>query len=179
MQKVKDRKAKLEERKEHRIAEKERIEEAERQKQRAIQERLGVTETEEKDDETENQEEEEEEQTSTTTYRDAATQSQWGGRVVVTTTAAAILSSSSDEEEDDEGAEKRKRKKQSVDLEQKYAGNVEKFLRDLKGNMPGKRNRDRAGNRPKKGKHGAENMKGIGGASNLRLAQKALSKFQA
>ena len=215
MQKVKDRKAKLEERKEVREAEMERVEEAERQKEKMIVERFGGTVSDENDvgggghndgddgnqdqvmedgdmndgDEGYGVIEKLQQQAETTRmYKDATTQSKWGGQVIVTTSCASILSDDDgsggddsddddDDDDDDQVKPSRKRAKYSVDEAQVHAGHVNKYLDQLKGNMPGRKNRDN-GYRPKKGRHGAENMKGIGGATNLKMAQKMLSKAQ-
>ena len=70
-----------------------------------------------------------------TEYRDQITEDQWGGHVVVTTSTSIP-----DDDEDgggpkDEGLERRRR----TDAAQEYAGKVERYLDELKGNMPSKR----------------------------------------
>jgi ribosomal RNA-processing protein 17 len=169
MQKIKDRKAKLQDRREAKQVELERIEQAEEQKKELLlAQSHGVEETEEDTVALD------ESNTTTITYQDVATQSQFGGQVIVTTTTE-----SPSDESDDDGRALPAAKKPSVDLRQRYAGNVNKFMNQLKGNLPGKKKRD-TGSQPKhKGKHGAALMKGMGGSSNLKIAQKALLKTQA
>lgn len=168
MQKIKDRKAKLQDRREAKQVELERIEQAEEQKKELLSLSHGVEETEE-DATALNQS-----NTTTTTYHDVATQSQFGGQVIVTTTTEPPSDESDDYEGDLPAA-----KKPSIDLRQRYAGNVNKFMNQLKGNLPGKKKRDTGSQIKHKGKHGAATMKGMGGSSNLKLAQKALLKMQA
>lgn len=177
MQKVKDRKAKLEDRRETKQAEMERIEQAERQKRKLLEETMGrqmegTHDDGEDDDDDVKKLKKRADAITTTTYQDTATKMQWGGQVIVTTAAAPL----SDSEDDDDDAVSQKDTKQSVDMAQSYAGHIGKFLQELKGNMPGKKNKSQ---KPSKGKHGAENMKGMGGASSLKMAQKVLSKAQA
>jgi len=165
MQKVKDRTAKLEDRKEHRKSELERIEEAERQKRTLLDEavlgRLG-----EVDDDTDILPTAD---SKTATYQDKASADKWGGQVIVTTTIATFSDESDDEEEG------KTKQKQSIDKRQRYAGDVTKFINKMKGSMPAKK-KSTHGGQPQKGIHGAASMKGIGGATNLKLAKKALSK---
>lgn len=116
------------------------------------------------------------------TYDDQVTETHWGGRVTVTTTVVDIGNGdSSDDDDDDDHDESLSKKKKSVDRQQQYAGKVEKFMAKLKGNMPGKKkSKDATGHHAKrKGKNGAADMKGVGGAANLKLAQKVLSKAKA
>lgn len=164
MQKVKDRKAKLEDRREQRKEELERVEEAEQQKRTLLEEALGRAA--EVDD---NAEAAAVSQSQTALYSDQATAQQWGGQVIVTTTIANLSDDESDEEE-------QPKKKKAIDLQQRYAGNVDKYMTKLQANMPKKKSS--SGNRATKGNHGAANMKGIGGASNLKMAKKALTKVQ-
>ena len=215
MQKVKDRKAKLDERKEARKEDLKRVEEAEQQKAAYRNEILQITEKidsrKNKNTRKDGSDDEHVEAgkdasngddassqgdtnavLDTKTYEDQATESQWGGRVIVTTSAVHL-------DEDDDGDDptcdnhgdnevntKKQREavstvKKSVDKRQQYAGNVEKFMTKLKGNLPGKKkSKDLTGHHAKrKGRNGAAEMKGIGGAANLKLAQKVLSKVQA
>ena len=163
MQKVKDRKSKIQEKRETKQADLERIEQAEIQKKELLREKHGVVE-----DELDGQAQEERTpETTTTTYQDVQTQSQFGGQVIVTTTTMPP----SGAESEDESPEK-----VSVDSQQRYAGNVNRFLGALKVKMPAKKRRDSGGHCKHKGRHGAASMKGMGGAANLKVAQKALSK---
>ena len=140
MQKVKDRQARLEDRREHKKSELARIEEAERQK-RSLQGEGIVP---------------------------SVLDEESVGSVVTTTLAS--LSDDSDEEECIV------QEKIAVDKRQRYAGDVEKFINQIKGSLPGKRKAHRC--QARKGNHGAANMSGIGGAANLKIAKKALSKVQ-
>ena len=65
--------------------------------------------------------------------------------------------------------------KVSVDAQQRYCGNVKKYLQKFKGNMPSKKKHVTK----HKGRHGAASMQGMGGSADLKLAQKALSKGKA
>ena len=180
MQKVKDRKAKLESRKELRAAELEQIEEAERLKEQAQLNQTVESEEEENgsDDASSSNEKEaneDERDNTTTTYQDDATQQQWGGDVVVTT-SMNLLDSDDDEDEAPPKKQQRTAKHKSRDTEQEYAGNVEKFLAQLKQKMPAKSAKKAAAGHKQKGKHGAANMKGIGGSTVMKIAQKELAR---
>jgi hypothetical protein len=208
MHKVKDRKAKLEERKQIKKDELQRVEEAERQKAAMMEELLRqqqkettsslMIEEESGGDEVDGSDEEErsvdgrEEDPEVKqksildqkTYDDQVTESHWGGRVTVTTSVVDIGdgdSSDDDSDQDEPDSRMATKKKKSVDHQQQYAGKVEKFMSQLKGNMPGKKkSKDATGHHAKrKGKNGAADMKGIGGAANLKIAQKVLSKAKA
>lgn len=176
MQKVKDRKARLEERAEVRAAMKEQVEEAEKQKEELMEAYTAAAESESLGQNFT-------EASATTakastlpednvldrveTYQDVQTQSQWGGQVIVTT------STHIPGDEDDEEEEKKMATAKKKDVEQEYAGNVEKFMNKLKGNMPGKK---KGTHSFRKGKHGAAGMKGMAGAADLKVAQKFLKR---
>mmetsp|Transcript_1230 Transcript_1230/g.1746 ORF Transcript_1230/g.1746 Transcript_1230/m.1746 type:complete len:278 (-) Transcript_1230:453-1286(-) len=175
MQKVKDRRVKLEQRREERKAKQEQIEEAERLKTEEHGKEEGFSDN----DSTENYDKNLNllEGTVTKTFQDEHTTSHFGGHVVVTTT----YNLESDESEV-ESSHSNKHVRKKVDEAQKYAGDVKKFMEQLKGKMPPKRKTNcRVGNSfrgGKKGKHGAEGMKGMGTGKDLKLAQKALNKFR-
>lgn len=166
MQKVKDRLARLDDRREHRKSELERIEEAERQKRTLLEEALIGRATAIQNDH--NRETMTKEKTAT--YHDMESTEKWGGQVIVTTKLAS-LSDESDEEDE------MVPRKQNIDRRQRYAGDVSKFVNQMKGSLPAKKKL--TGRQSRKGNHGAANMSGIGGAANLKLAKKALSKVQA
>lgn len=166
MQKVKDRQARLYDRREHKKSELERIEEAERQKS-TLQEDALIGRVDEVDDVVNTVSIE---KGKIATYQDETSTEKWGGQVIVTTTLAS-MSDASDEEL------QIVKVKQSVDKRQRYAGDVSKFINRMKGSLPAKKKTTRS--QPRKGNHGAANMSGIGGAANLKLAKKALSKVQA
>lgn len=172
MQKVKDRKAMLEDRAEMRKARKEQVEQAEKQKEELLEEYVQdhansmapVKFTPQNGDEGEIEKVE--------TYEDVQTQQQWGGEVIVTTSTRIP----GDSDVDEVRQEPKTRRKTVVDAQQEYAGSVDKFIAKLKGNMPGKR-KDRGHKR--RGKHGASSMKGMAVAGDLKIAQKVLSRSQA
>jgi hypothetical protein len=82
-----------------------------------------------------------------------------------------------DDSDDEDDFPLPKKPKQSVDAEQKYAGNVEKYMDALKKKMPSKKKDTQ--NRKRKGKNGAADMPGMGGSANLKIAQKMLTKSKA
>lgn len=134
------------------------------------------------------------EETATTvvqTYEGKETQQQWGGLVVVTTSTHIPGDSDGDDDDgdNDEQAEKAEHcgdgdqkmataaaptKKNHADAQQEYAGNVEKYLKDLKGHMPSSSSSKKSGQR--RGKHGATHMKGVGSAADFKVAQKVLAR---
>ena len=194
MQKVKDRKAKIEQRAEERQAVQEQIEQAERQKEELLEELVeenkksivhapyfsnkDYSDSDSSSDVEKQEEEDEGDIDKVETYQDVQTQSQWGGEVIVTTsTHIPGDSDDDDDDDDDEAANEPKKKKntRSTDMEQEFAGNVEKYMKQLKGNLPGKKKKDHR--QPKhKGKHGAANMKGMAAGGDLKIAQKALQR---
>lgn len=195
MQKVKDRKAKLAERKEMKEAQLEQIEEAERLKEqvkqdalKAVNQKEAENKEEDKDDKDNNSDSDSDTEGDTkqdnhskdkitTTYHDKATQQQWGGDVVVTTSMNLCDSDDSDDEKEHKPKKNQPRTatKKSRDTEQEYAGKVEKFLTQFKQKMPAKKKQVAAAQKHK-GKHGAAAMKGIGSATEMKIAQKALSR---
>lgn len=202
MQKVKDRKAKIEERKEARAADLEHVMEMERQKRY----RQGCGTEAEEDAESSDCDVDgdrgdsggKKESISTkyectsatsaaaatmTTFQDEATRSQFGGDVVVSISYGVPVDS--DEEAEESALDRCGKPKSSSksnlsggDVEQRYAGNVKKYMAELKGNMPSKKNRHAQHGNKYKGKHGAANMKGMGGAENLKVAQKTLARYK-
>ena len=223
MQKVKDRKAKLEQRKDLREAALERVEEAERLKKQVEQAALearGLLRIKKKNDEVDSDSDDEDNNTkkqakkdknkeskgiadtddtkvaavgsasvavvatasdaNTTTcfYLDEATQQQWGGDVVVTTSSALPDSDDEYERKQREDFRKRKTHNQKIkarDTQQEFAGNVDKYLLKLKGNMPGKKKHSSTQANKHRGQHGAADMKGIGSGKVVKIAQKALA----
>jgi Nucleolar protein 12 (25kDa) len=196
MQKVKDRKARLEHRAEIRLALKEQVEQAEAQKAQHLVAIAQTTNDVDSDSSSSDDDEEEsrngeqglkrlrvingEGATVTTSYSDVQTQTMWGGQVVVTT--STILPTDEDAQEEAALRQYKQEKNRSianvknkVDVEQQYAGKVEKYLHQLKGNMPTKYSKRQAkGNLKTKGKHGAAGMKGVGTGADFKLAQKML-----
>ncbi len=177
MQKVKDRKAKIEQRASEKKDVLERVEEAEKQKEQWMEEAarsngdIGESDDDGNESETETQPQQKPEDIiDTKVYDDQKTETAWGGQVMVTTSVVAL----DDDSEDEELEAYNTRRQKSVDTAQKQAGNVQKFMDELKGNMPGKKS---SGHRAKrKGKDGASDMKGVGGSGNLKIASKLLNK---
>ncbi len=109
------------------------------------------------------------------TYSDANTTSQFGGSVIVTTTYGIP----SDDESDDPDIQGIVSNKPHVDEEQRYAGNVKKYMSQVRSNLPNKkRKREQmgGGGGHRKGKHGASDMKGMGSGTDLKMAKKALGR---
>lgn len=195
MQKVKDRKAKIEERAESKKEQLEQVEQAEQQKAAMLQEALknakpsddvdndvesiidnDSSNNNNSDDESESHHHEPKKAVTTTeldtkTYDDQETESHWGGRVTVTTSVVDLDASDTS---DDESVLAGKQNKKEGDVQQRYAGKVDKFLSELKGKMPAKKRKDI--NVKRKGKNGAAEMKGMGGAGALKMAQRVLSQ---
>ncbi|VEU39724.1 unnamed protein product [Pseudo-nitzschia multistriata] len=190
MQKVKDRKSKIEQRASEKKDVLERVEEAEKQKELWMEDvarmnrnvldsfRVDGKDLSDEDDDSvsnDKDDDEKEDVIDTKIYDDQKTETTWGGQVTVTTSVVELGDDSSDDDFD--GSDDRgNRKAKSVDTAQKYAGDVNKFMDELKGNMPGKKNRDNRGNAKRKGKDGASEMKGVGGSGNLKIASKLLNK---
>ena len=203
MQKVKDRKEKLERKKEDRKSRLEQIEEAEKLKRMAKGQGSDDDDDEsdssasgidrEPDDDssvssTDRQSNRKKTETGTSkksshnnaeetmqTYSDANTTNQFGGSVIVTTTYGIP----SDEESDDPDLQGIVSNKPHIDEEQKYAGNVTKYMKQVRSNLPSKkRKREQmgGGGGHRKGKHGAADMKGMGSGTDLKMAKKVLGR---
>ncbi len=193
MQKVKDRQAKLEEKKEARAAELEKIEELERSK-RALRgqddDYEDVHDDDDDDDDDTNSEEvegsanplHEQNEKESKTFRDEQTTNHFGGLVSVTTTFG-IPSDDEDDESVNSNKEFFARAKHGsghVDEAQKNAGDVHNYIAKVKGTMNGNKKGKMSGRKGgKKGQHGASSMKGMGNASTVKMAKKTLSKFTA
>mmetsp|Transcript_33395 Transcript_33395/g.37999 ORF Transcript_33395/g.37999 Transcript_33395/m.37999 type:complete len:248 (-) Transcript_33395:104-847(-) len=177
MQKLKDRKAKIGDRKAQKEANLEQVVEAEQQKKKLLKETLGRLEGEEDiiDPAGEITSDDENLQQKIITYKDKRTEEQWGGAVVVTTTTESMFS---DDDEDEDVLSSSRKNGGGVDVKQRYAGNVNKYMDELKADMPSKKNKHSARRHKKGGQHGAATMSGIGGSLNLKLAQKALSRAE-
>jgi ribosomal RNA-processing protein 17 len=177
MQKVKDRQAKIEERKDNREAQREKVEEIERSKAAL---RRGD------DDDGQNDSGELDEGESKPchknehTFQDEHTQNHFGGLVSVTTTYGIL---SDDEDSNDVKRtffEREKHGKDHIDTAQRNAGNVQNYIAQVKGTMGGKKKKSGGRhNAGKKGQHGAATMKGMGGGTTLKMAKKTLAKFKA
>jgi ribosomal RNA-processing protein 17 len=189
MQKVKDRTAKLEQRKSEKQDMLRQIEQAEKQKEELLEEVIRSREPrggkadanhDEGDLDDKSKDSEGDQKASKTIatmrYDDEKTETQWGGQVIVTTSMVPLDGDSEDEDMDTE--QTKPREKKSFDSQQRYAGNVERYMGEMKGKMPGKK-KSSTQNTKRKGKNGAADMKGMGGAANLKLAQKALQTTQA
>jgi hypothetical protein len=192
MQKVKDRKAKLENRAEMKLAQKEQVEEAEKHKEELMAavhqdtpEIYGIPVFDKVSKAKDNDgggndkpvpRQDDEPIEKVHLYQDEQTQSHWGGEVIVN------ISTHFPDESEDEANDTEERKmqrqaiKKTVDAQQQYAGNVEKFLSKVKQNMPSKKKKARMGKQ--KGNHGAAGMKGMAGSGDLKVAQSVLAKSQ-
>jgi hypothetical protein len=180
MQKVKDRKAKLEKRAERKEALHEQMEQAEQQKAQVLESMLDSQPNEWwkislptkplLDLETVD---------NVKLYQDTETKSCWGGEVIVTTSTKMPGEEEDSVDDTNNNNNKKKKKepflKKGKDVAQEYAGNVERFIHELKGNMPGKKKKTTSIVKVK-GKHGAAKMKGMGG--DLKTAQRILKQAQ-
>jgi Nucleolar protein 12 (25kDa) len=203
MQKVKDRTAKIDQRAQERKDDLARVEEAERQKREVMMatdddgnddDDPGEIGDDRDDDDDAEEVIEEEDKASfndaanaemetkkndvidTKVYDDRKTESTWGGQVTVTTSIVQLGNDDSDDELPNEKTKGSGSGKKSIDVAQRYAGNVQKYLDAFKGRMPSKK-RDSGGPKAKrKGRNGAADMQGMGGAANLKVAQKLLRK---
>jgi Nucleolar protein 12 (25kDa) len=191
MQKVKDRKSRLDQRAELKLAVKEQIIEAERKKASfadaayhacntaATCENEQCSEAVEADRQSPLSEiDPENVETKVQLFEDVHTKNQWGGDVIVTTTTDFT----GDSDDDIVSETIVNRRKGSSDRAQEFSGKVERFIGELKGKMPStKRDARRLNNRSTKhkGKHGALNMRGIGSDKNFKIAKKMLSRSQA
>jgi ribosomal RNA-processing protein 17 len=181
MQKVKDRTAKLDQRKSEKQDMLRQIEQAEKQKEELLEENMSCHANDDEGDADDKSQDSEGDQKASKTiatmlYDDEQTETQWGGQVIVTTSVVPLDGDSEDEDDGDE--QTKPREKKAIDSRQRYAGNVERYMTELKGNLPGKK-KSSTQNTKRKGKDGAADMKGMGGGANLKLAQKALQTTQA
>lgn len=182
MQKVKDRKAKLEAKAELKSAVKEQIIEAERRKESILESGFEACDelTPDNDDnasteeETTRQSESEPKTAEVQLYEDNYTRNKWGGEVIVTTTTDFPS------DDDDGDVVRGAAMSISTDKAQEFSGKVERYINELKGKLPSSKRDARRHNQPTmtKGKHGALNMPGIGGDKNLKIAKKMLARTQ-
>jgi|EP00979_Chaetoceros_neogracilis_P010186 ribosomal RNA-processing protein 17 len=164
MQKVKNRQAKIEDRREEKRATMEQIEEAEKMKNNDLFDDYESSGEESGDEDTAKAQ-----KMKVDTYEDQSTQNQFGGQVIVTTSFGIP------DDSDDEANAATKQK--TVDVEQRYAGNVKRYMDRLIKKMPQKGAKFTQGRSAKKGQHGAEKMIG-GNAKDLKMAQKTLMRVQ-
>jgi len=184
MQKVKDRKARIEQRASEKKDELQRVEAAEQQKEQWMDEMVRLSNPASKsfasdedidsdsDEKKTKKQQQGEDIIDTKIYDDRITETTWGGQVTVTTSVVEL----GDDSDDESSITNDVRNSKSVDTAQKYAGNVQRYMDELKGNMPGKKNRDNGHRTRRKGKNGAAEMKGVGGSGNLKIASKLLNK---
>ena len=186
MQKLKDRRNRLDERKDQRVAEKDLMEEIELQKK-----------AQRGDDEDDDEEEEEgvasdnekEGSDEIVTYNrndvaksgDDANEERKAiffgvdEHSEVTVTTHFGMPENDDSENEYEEEMRKQAEKKGVDKEQRWAGNVAHFMGELKGNLPGKKKNSSV---KRKGKHGAGAMSGMGGAKALNAAKKILQRTE-
>jgi hypothetical protein len=197
---MKDRNARLEQRAELKRAEREQVEQAEKQKEseieeymldRSVQRGMGFHEAlaDEGDKATaalpprrgafksDKSSPKSEAVEKVEVYHNVLTRDQWGGEVIVTTSTRFPGAS---DDEDDVGANKKpkKHKRMAVDEEQEYAGNVEKYLAEVKATLPSMKKKKKDAQKKHKGVHGASNMKGVSGPADMKIAKRALDRFQ-
>ena len=178
MQKVKDRRDKLEERKEQREANLEKIEDIERNKKALRKGMSGDNSDDDDDDDDNSQHEPQHNDQEMKTFQDEETTQQFGGLVSVTTTFGIPSDDEDDEKADSEFYARTKHGAGHIDEAQKAAGDVTKYIPKVKGTM-GIKKKDSGGYKHKKGQHGATAMKGMGNATTLKMSKKILGKFKA
>eukprot|EP00588_Corethron_pennatum_P008534 CAMPEP_0194267458 /NCGR_PEP_ID=MMETSP0169-20130528/1946_1 /TAXON_ID=218684 /ORGANISM="Corethron pennatum, Strain L29A3" /LENGTH=267 /DNA_ID=CAMNT_0039008291 /DNA_START=102 /DNA_END=901 /DNA_ORIENTATION=+ len=186
MQKVKDRKDRLEERKERREAKEDRIQELERQRKIQRGEKL----LSDSGSESDSADDGDDKGTAggvpgpagasapvTTTYASAPIHDRFGGCVVVTTTPG--LPPDSDDEANARYVELRDAmaQRKGVDADQRKLNSATAYTRALEGSLPGKKKSQKKWSG--KGMHGAQHMKGMGGATGVKSAKKVLSRVSA
>ena len=198
MQKVKDRKEKLERKKEDRKSRLEQIEEAEKLKRMAKGQgdddddddsdssasegesddgdsSVSPTELKKSKKRKKSRSDHDDVEETKKTYNDAETTNQFGGSVIVTTTYGIP----SDDDSDDPDLQGIVSNKPHIDEAQRYAGNVKKYMSQVRSNLPSKKRKREVmggGGGHRKGKHGAADMKGMGTGTDLKMAKKALGR---
>ena len=127
---------------------------------------------------------------STKVFEDDGTRDQFGGTVVVTTTFGVPSDDESDCDDDEEMIRRRRARKgnnsgavgEGNDDQQRYAGSVTRFMTELKGNMPSaKRAKSSSGGfagTKRGGVHGAAGMKGMGSGTDVKMARKMLGRAE-
>ena len=185
MQKVKDRRNKLQQRQDDKEVKLEQVEEAEKHKRQAL---FGNSINDDSSDSSPSDDEnaelkhpvlDSENAVSSTTasFHDNLTKSQFGGQVIVTTQ----FGFPEEIEDIEEGRQQPTKTSKHVDIDQKYAGSVKKYMKQIKGKLPSKKQKRQNNNISrggKKGKHGAVGMQGMGNAQDLKMAQKILRAKQ-
>lgn len=164
MQQVKDRQSKLDDRADRKKAMEEQVEAAEKQK-----EELRRNEESKQEKRFTNDIEQPVEEDRVETFADEQTQTKWGGSVVVTTTTNFFDS----EEDDDNPTKKKSVEKKKHDREQEYAGDVQRYIRKVQGQLPSKKKKGHV----HKGTHGAASMTERSG--DFKTAQKVLAMSEA
>jgi hypothetical protein len=105
-------------------------------------------------------------------FGDESTKELFGGDVIVTT-SYGMPSDESDNDSFDETETKK-----GVDIQQKFAGNVKKYMDQIRKQLPSKKTAfSKNAKGGKKGKHGAEKMIG-GNAKDIKLAKKTLNRIE-
>lgn len=175
MQKVKDRKARLGVRQSEREARLEQIEQAEHQKEQMTQHLWP-----DDDDDSAatfdnskasiNVQDDDQSIEKVERYEDGQTHCMWGGEVVVN--ISTHFPGEISEEED----KTKKQRVKKTDEQQVFAGKVEKYLPQVKAQLPGKKKQAQH-LRKTNGLHGATTMKGMpSNSGDFKLAQKALGR---
>jgi len=98
-----------------------------------------------------------------------------GGKRVTITTTFGLPEQDGSDEEAEKTFQEQSQKRRRFDEQQRDAGNVKRYLKQMKGNLP-QRKKKHHENAPvkRKGNHGASNMSGMGGAANLQAAKRTL-----
>lgn len=180
MQKVKDRRAKIEQRKEERQALMDQIEEAERMKKSNFlleddEDHADDSEMSSDDDHIERLDRGAVGGVQVETFADESIKEQFGGDVIVTTCYGIPSDENTD---DDESLKQEGKTKKGVDVQQKLAGNVKRYMDQIRKQLPSKKAKmSRNPRGGKKGQHGAEKMIG-GNAKDIKLAKKTLSRVE-
>ena len=112
-------------------------------------------------------------------FTNDSTISMFGAGVTVSVSyglsGAGVCGNDSDDD-DSELLHSRQRGEKKVDVDQRYAGNVTKFMKDVSASLGNKKKTDRKG-WTGKGMHGAQGMKGAGGAATVKLAKKLIGRY--
>ena len=177
MQKVKDRQAKIDERKEQREAQLEKIVDIERNKKALRRGQDGAAEVQAGSDVESESELGQDNERESHTFQDDQTTSQFGGLVSVTTTYGMPEDDDSVTDDRHDFYSRETHDSNHVDEAQKQAGNVNSYIAKVKGTMGSRKKHQNSGGR--KGTHGASTMKGMGNANEMKMAKKTLAKYKA
>ncbi|GMI55880.1 hypothetical protein ScalyP_jg7406 [Parmales sp. scaly parma] len=115
-----------------------------------------------------------------TNYTDSSTVQNFGGDVTVEVSYG--VPEDSDDEEEAKLLNSRIREpptKGTNDSEQHYAGNVERYMKEIQSKgLPSKKRKEGKQVWKGKGQHGAQDMKGMGGGGGVKMAKKLMGRFE-